>query len=165
MYVFIIWLAHKKCIYCLYLLNHTTSWLGIFRTIRSKLSLLKLLSRATVFKFKIFHFLFQCPSNLSHKFCFSCCKESIIKQGNEVCKSRGVQKSLQVCGPCFDQQSTLEFMPRKIYSPGKFILSQLALHYMVKCNANFDWSDVSGEQFFLSLNSSSGNVVKLWAEL
>lgn len=47
-----------------------------------------------------------------------------------------------------------------IYSPGKSILSQLALHYMVNCNANCDWSDVSGE-----LNSSSGNVVKLWAEM
>ena len=29
------------------------------------------------------HFV-QCPSNTAHKFCFSCCKESIIKQGNEV---------------------------------------------------------------------------------
>lgn len=28
------------------------------------------------------HFV-QCPSNLSHKFCFSCCRDSIIKQGNE----------------------------------------------------------------------------------
>jgi len=28
------------------------------------------------------HFV-QCPSNLVHKFCFSCCRESIIKQGNE----------------------------------------------------------------------------------
>merc|ERR1719427_1999209 len=28
------------------------------------------------------HFV-QCPSNTAHKFCFSCCKESIIKQGNE----------------------------------------------------------------------------------
>ena len=27
------------------------------------------------------HFV-QCPSNIAHKFCFSCCKESIIKQGN-----------------------------------------------------------------------------------
>jgi len=25
----------------------------------------------------------QCPSNIAHKFCFSCCRESIIKQGNE----------------------------------------------------------------------------------
>ena len=30
------------------------------------------------------HFV-QCPSNISHKFCFACCRESIIKQGNEVC--------------------------------------------------------------------------------
>ena len=29
------------------------------------------------------HFV-QCPSNTSHKFCFACCRESIIKQGNEV---------------------------------------------------------------------------------
>ena len=29
------------------------------------------------------HFV-QCPSNISHKFCFACCRESIIKQGNEV---------------------------------------------------------------------------------
>jgi len=29
------------------------------------------------------HFV-QCPSNLAHKFCFSCCREPIIKQGNEV---------------------------------------------------------------------------------
>jgi len=28
------------------------------------------------------HFV-QCPSNQAHKFCFSCCRESIIKQGNE----------------------------------------------------------------------------------
>jgi len=28
------------------------------------------------------HFV-QCPSNLVHKFCFSCCKDSIVKQGNE----------------------------------------------------------------------------------
>ena len=29
------------------------------------------------------HFV-QCPSNQTHKFCFSCCRDSIIKQGNEV---------------------------------------------------------------------------------
>jgi len=28
------------------------------------------------------HFV-QCPSNLTHKFCFSCCRDSIIKQGND----------------------------------------------------------------------------------
>ncbi|XP_023320093.1 interferon regulatory factor 2-binding protein 2-B isoform X1 [Eurytemora carolleeae] len=28
------------------------------------------------------HFV-QCPSNQTHKFCFSCCRDSIIKQGNE----------------------------------------------------------------------------------
>ena len=28
------------------------------------------------------HFV-QCPSNPTHKFCFSCCRDSIIKQGNE----------------------------------------------------------------------------------
>jgi len=28
------------------------------------------------------HFV-QCPSNMTHKFCFSCCRDSIIKQGNE----------------------------------------------------------------------------------
>ena len=29
------------------------------------------------------HFV-QCPSNITHKFCFSCCRDSIIKQGSEV---------------------------------------------------------------------------------
>ena len=28
------------------------------------------------------HFV-QCPSNIAHKYCFSCCRKSIIKQGNE----------------------------------------------------------------------------------
>lgn len=28
------------------------------------------------------HFV-QCPSNQSHKFCFSCCRDSIVKQGSE----------------------------------------------------------------------------------
>ena len=29
------------------------------------------------------HFV-QCPSNITHKFCFACCRDSIIKQGSEV---------------------------------------------------------------------------------
>ena len=29
------------------------------------------------------HFV-QCPSNITHKFCFTCCRDSIIKQGSEV---------------------------------------------------------------------------------
>jgi len=40
------------------------------------------------------HFV-QCPSNLSHKFCFSCCRDSIIKQGNEAFCPSGERCPLQ----------------------------------------------------------------------
>jgi len=37
----------------------------------------------------------QCPSNIAHKFCFSCCRESIIKQGNEAFCPSGDKCPLQ----------------------------------------------------------------------
>jgi len=40
------------------------------------------------------HFV-QCPSNIAHKFCFSCCRESIIKQGNEAFCPSGDKCPLQ----------------------------------------------------------------------
>jgi len=40
------------------------------------------------------HFV-QCPSNQAHKFCFSCCRESIIKQGNEAYCPSGDKCPLQ----------------------------------------------------------------------
>merc|ERR1719228_170618 len=40
------------------------------------------------------HFV-QCPSNLAHKFCFSCCRDSIIKQGNEAYCPSGDKCPLQ----------------------------------------------------------------------
>jgi len=40
------------------------------------------------------HFV-QCPSNIVHKFCFSCCRESIIKQGNEAFCPSGDKCPLQ----------------------------------------------------------------------
>jgi len=40
------------------------------------------------------HFV-QCPSNIGHKFCFSCCRESIIKQGNEAFCPSGDKCPLQ----------------------------------------------------------------------
>merc|ERR1719499_2906802 len=40
------------------------------------------------------HFV-QCPSNISHKFCFACCRESIIKQGNEAFCPSGERCPLQ----------------------------------------------------------------------
>jgi len=40
------------------------------------------------------HFV-QCPSNIAHKFCFSCCRDSIIKQGNEAYCPSGDKCPLQ----------------------------------------------------------------------
>ena len=40
------------------------------------------------------HFV-QCPSNPTHKFCFSCCRDSIIKQGNEAYCPSGDKCPLQ----------------------------------------------------------------------
>jgi len=40
------------------------------------------------------HFV-QCPSSIAHKFCFSCCRDSIIKQGNEAYCPSGDKCPLQ----------------------------------------------------------------------
>jgi len=40
------------------------------------------------------HFV-QCPSNTNHKFCFSCCKASIVKQGSEAYCPSGDRCPLQ----------------------------------------------------------------------
>jgi len=40
------------------------------------------------------HFV-QCPSNISHKFCFACCRDSIIKQGSEAFCPSGERCPLQ----------------------------------------------------------------------
>lgn len=40
------------------------------------------------------HFV-QCPSNITHKFCFACCRDSIIKQGSEAFCPSGERCPLQ----------------------------------------------------------------------
>jgi len=40
------------------------------------------------------HFV-QCPSNITHKFCFTCCRDSIIKQGSEAFCPSGERCPLQ----------------------------------------------------------------------
>ena len=54
---------------------------SVFKSKQEMITSLKQFSQCPSSFFKIF---LQCPSNSLHKFCFSCCRDSIIKQGSEV---------------------------------------------------------------------------------
>jgi len=65
------------------------------------------------------HFV-QCPSNTTHKFCFTCCKASIQKQGNEAYCPSGERCPLQGSSvPWAFMQEEIETILREKTDPGQ----------------------------------------------